>query len=135
MKSFRKEHLLAVCLVIVLVILCYPVAGFSQEVQPSETTTIERKILVNMVSSEPGEKEQTRRSMTLLTPLGPYYIIDETKVLDAAGKEITMDALPVPCEAEITYQPLKRYGKNALQIAVKSLLPKASQKWSDPLPQ
>lgn len=135
MKSIRKKHLLKVCLGIVLTMLLYPVVCFSQEAQPIETTTIERKMLVIMDSSEPGQKAQTTRNMTLDTSAGPYYIIDETKVLDAAGKESTMDALPVPCEAEITYQPLKGHRKNALQIAVKSILPKASPKWSDPLPQ
>lgn len=135
MISFRKKQLLTVCLGVVLAMLVYPVMGFSQEEQLSETTIIERKILVIMESSEPSQKAQTTKSMTLMTAAGPYFIVGETKVLDAAGKEITMDALPVPCEAEITYQPLKRYRKNALTITVKTILPNASPKWSDPLPQ
>lgn len=134
MMSLKKVNL-AVCLGILLAMFCYPATGFSEE-QPSELTTIERKVLGDLESPEPGTKEQaTRRAMEIYTSSGPYSIIDGTQVTDANGKIISMDALPVPCEAEIVYQPLRSYRRNALEIHVKNILPKASKKWSDPIPQ
>lgn len=133
MKSLKKVSLI-LWLGIVLTVLGSPAINHAQE-EPRELTTIERKIRVSMQDGEPGSNEPPRWAMFLVTSSGPYNIIEETKVEDAAGKEISMDSLPVPCQAEITYQPLRNYQKNALEIAVKTNLPKASTKWSAPLPQ
>jgi len=133
--KFIRQVGLAVYLGALFAFLCSSPALLQAEEEHRELTTIERKIRVSVQRAEPGSNEPPGWAMLLVTSSGPYDIIEETKVEDAAGKEISMDSLPVPCQAEITYQPLRNYQKNALKIAVKTILPKASTKWSAPLPQ
>ena len=64
-----------------------------------------------------------------------YAIASGTEILDRAGNALTLKALPVPCEAEVTYKPYEYGDDFVLKIVLRKVMPGASSNWSQPMPE
>ena len=64
-----------------------------------------------------------------------FAITLETEIIDRSGKVFTLQSLPVPCEAEVTYRPYKYGDDYALKIVIRKVMPGASTNWSQPMPE
>ncbi|MEA3548203.1 MAG: hypothetical protein U9R66_11140 [Thermodesulfobacteriota bacterium] len=139
-KTGLKGEFLSVILFIVAVsVLCCSALSLANErLQISEKSTltvINNKIRGPLLLSEGGEKQdRVSRKMTILTSEQRFNIIEETEVL-MGDKEISMDNLPVPCQAQIIFQPLRKNNANVLQIKVLKLLAGASTRWPEQQPE
>ena len=64
-----------------------------------------------------------------------FEITIETRILDATGKDITIQSLPVPCIAQVDYENTAYGNPVALMIRIKQVFPGASTDWSEPTPE
>lgn len=133
-KIGLKGELLSVILFIVAFsVLCCSAASLANERlqinEKSALTVINKKIRGPLLLSEGGEKQDlVSRKMTILASEQRFNIIEETEVL-MGDKKISMDDLPVPCQAQIIFQPLRKHNANVLQINVLKVLAGASTRW------
>ena len=63
-----------------------------------------------------------------------FEIMRETRILNGSGKEIRIQNLPVPCQAQVDYETSAYGDPIALKIRVKKVFPGASTDWSDSMP-
>ena len=63
-----------------------------------------------------------------------FEIMRETRILDGSGKEIRIQNLPVPCQAQVDYETFTYGDPIALKILIKKVFPGASTDWSDSMP-
>jgi hypothetical protein len=65
-----------------------------------------------------------------------YRVTRETEVFDAEGKQLSLQALPVPCRAKVRYVPA-RAGQmpEALRIVITEVLQGATTAWKMPAPE
>ena len=61
-----------------------------------------------------------------------FLITAQTRVFNHHGQEISIRALPVPCNAKVTYQPKRNSDPEALGIVVTQVLPGATTEWTSP---
>lgn len=71
----------------------------------------------------------------LLTDRQLFLITGATKFFDINGEEISLGDLPVPCKAQIFYEPVKNSDPHALKIIIKEILPGANTAFLPPLPE
>ncbi|MBW2063684.1 MAG: hypothetical protein JRJ03_02005 [Deltaproteobacteria bacterium] len=55
-----------------------------------------------------------------------FRVTEETTIVDAYGKEITIEGLPVPCLAKVRYRLIMDQDPVLIKILVKELLPEWS---------
>lgn len=60
---------------------------------------------------------------------------EDTRLYAPNGQDMSIDELPVPCEAEIEYLPLPQGSANAVLVKVKKIGPGAKRDWAKPLPE
>jgi hypothetical protein len=90
----------------------------------------------NMLQSPVTRVTIEKKMLTaVITSVGDAYAIDkETIISGADGKQIRIRLLPVPCEAEITYEEV--HGKRlASRISVLRTNEKARRQWTAKLPE
>jgi hypothetical protein len=133
MGYIKKEFPALVTMVVVLLVFwSMPACGAERNGPESKEITIQNKTKAAVAPDEPGQKGQQRFEMTIYTDEGPFYILSDTTVINKSGKMISMDNLPTPCKARITYQPLRRNSGNALKIEITEILKGASTAWYKP---
>jgi hypothetical protein len=64
-----------------------------------------------------------------------FVITSGTKITDSRGQALTIRSLPVPCEAEVAYEPYDYGDPVARKIVLRRVFPGASTKWSIPTPE
>ncbi len=64
-----------------------------------------------------------------------FEITRETRILNRRGKEIRIQNLPVPCQAQVDYETSPYGDPIALKIRIKKVFPGASTDWSDSRPE
>jgi hypothetical protein len=64
-----------------------------------------------------------------------FEIMRETRILNRSGKEIRIQNLPVPCQAQVDYETSPYDDPIALKIRIKKVFPGASTDWSDSMPE
>ena len=131
--GLKGEFLSVILFIVAVSVLCGSALSVANErLQISEKSTltvINNKIRGPLLLSEGGEKQDhISRKMSILASEQRFDIIEETEVL-MGDKKISMDDLPVPCRAQIIYQPLRKYNANVLQIKVLKVLAGASTRW------
>jgi hypothetical protein len=127
-----------VLFLLVFASLGIPASGFGdsseQENVSAEITQKMQRILVLDESPE-IEVTETRALQSIVASGAIYNIIKETAVYIGDKEQITMDNLPVPCKATITYQPLRNNARNAIRIDILKIYPGASIHWTPPAPE
>ena len=139
MRRFKIRFLLMLS-VVLLQWSVFPLVSYGAEPMEDEgkstSTVITQKRRGPVLTGEQGYPlPDSKRNMVLVTSTGRYRITASTEVLGTAGQTISMDELPVPCEAWIVYQPLKRNDPNALRVEVKRILAGATKAWPESQPQ
>jgi hypothetical protein len=61
-----------------------------------------------------------------------FVVIDSTEVVDAKGKLMSLEALPVPCRATIQYEPGRLNNHLVWRVIFRAALPGATTAWSPP---
>ena len=80
------------------------------------------------------EGVDARTQVSVLINGSRYAVLPEATVVDSRGQAMTMDSLPVPCEATITYEPEKLADPGILRIELRRVLPGATAAWPPALP-
>jgi len=85
---------------------------------------------------EPGNlADRSDRATSIVIDGSKMFITRDTVVKNIDGKYTDFDEVPVPCQARILLQELPNGARNVLELDIQSLVPGASKKWPDPLPQ
>ena len=64
-----------------------------------------------------------------------FEIMRETRILDRNGREISIQNLPVPCQAQVDYETFSYTDPIAIKIRIKKVFPGATTDWVDALPE
>jgi|GEM_PF-6847769 hypothetical protein len=59
-----------------------------------------------------------------------YELIDSTEIIDVDGESIQPDQLPVPCEADVSYQIVGHGTRNVLSIQILRKMNNSSKEWN-----
>lgn len=134
MVNIKKGFPALLTLVVSLLVL-WSVQAYGAELSGPESKeiTIQSKMKMAVASGEPGQHGQKSYEMTIYTNSEGFYILSDTTVINTRGKTISMEQLPVPCKARVTYQPLRRNRGNALKIEITAVLKGASTNWYIPV--
>ena len=100
-----------------------------QPVYPQVTAVITAKykgVVPGPIEEQPG----IERGVGIIVSGLRYALTDTTSVVGITGEPITMNALPIPCEAIITYQPIKRNNPNVIKIILKNVIAGATTAWT-----
>lgn len=81
------------------------------------------------------EEVSPRDRMAILIGGSRFAVLPEAKVVDSKGHELTMDSLPVPCEASIVFHPEQFADPGVLRIEVLKVLPTAKTAWPLAVPE
>lgn len=81
------------------------------------------------LSEDPGPEDAYSIKFVVISKLR-YDFIDESVVVDGNGKNLSPNELPVPCEADLTYQTVGHGTRNILSLRVLRKLPSSTQQWS-----
>lgn len=96
---------------------------------------------------EAGQKEEVRQPQSTLavikrktlkglsTDKQLFRITESTGYYDIQGRETTIHDLPVPCQAQIYYVPVRHADPQALKIVIKKILPGAKKDFPPPKPE
>lgn len=134
--GYTKKEFPALFTLITALLVLWSVSAYSAGLKDPESTevTLKSKIKITVAADEAGQQEQKKVYIQIITDKGRFYILPDTTV-SKGGKMISMEKLPVPCKARITYQPLRRNSGNALKIEITAVLKGASTEWSQPAPE
>jgi hypothetical protein len=118
--------------VIVLVVL-WSAGAFAQEEKqpfyPQAVAVITAKykgVVAGSTEGEPG----LQRGVNIIASGVRYGLTDTTNVVGTDGEPITLDKLPVPCEAIIIYQSIRKNNSNVIEIRVKNVTAGATTAWT-----
>lgn len=132
MPSINMKLLKFLLTVTIISILC-PAMAFSQEekkpVYPQVNAVITAKykgIVPSSIEELPGHE----RGINIIASGKRYALIDTTSVVGMEGEPMTMNKLPVPCEAIIFYQPINKNNPNVIEIILKHVIAGATAAWT-----
>ena len=78
---------------------------------------------------------QTKERGLIRTLKNRFVVTAGTKITDIGGAVMTIRSLPVPCEAEVEYEPYPHGDPVARKIVLRRVFPGATTKWSIPMPE
>lgn len=78
---------------------------------------------------------QTKERGLISTKRSRFVITSGTKITDSSGMALTIRSLPVPCEAEVEYEPYPHGDPVARKIVLRRVFPGATTNWSIPMPE
>lgn len=133
-----KTFLYAMYLLLATLLLGTPppaaVCGTGLE-EKSITTEVNTKTQKTLID-EGQEGQNITQLQTITASDWVYNIISDTEVyIGESMQRVSMDELPIPCQAEIVYQPLPNNVRNALIIRVLQIAPNATKDWPALSPQ
>ena len=119
-------------IVTVILILCSARAFAQEEKQPvyPQVTAVITATYKGVVPSSIEGRPGLERGVNIIASGMRYALTDTTSVVGIEGEPITMNILPVPCEAIIIYQPIKKNNPNVIEIILKNVIAGATTGWT-----
>ena len=119
-------------LIVTFILILCSARAFPQEekqpVYPQVAAVITAKYKGVVPTSIEGQPVE--RGVNIIASGMRYALTDGTSVVGIEGEPMTMNRLPVPCEAIIIYQPINKNNPNVIQIILKNVVAGATTAWT-----
>jgi hypothetical protein len=142
-KKELRIHVIGLTVFVIAIQLMLVGSVFSQDKTPRDAA--DQPVVKKIRSSvDPDNVKTESMNLQIIAKTKDYHILtrhfnfivsNDTKVVAANGKQLSLDELKVPCMATIHFEPGKADHRTAWRIIVLKTAKGATAGWSEPIPQ